>query len=243
MYVRMLSRGRSLQSLMAGFVLALATHVTANECLDLMPYDTVAEGLPKICQSDFNGIKRFYSCQDYRSGNTAYRVMYRGGNYPKAIVRINTDGSSNLISAPLFGDNRLNCPLKPPAGIPEYAVHRGTGVCYDDNDKMVACSIFEHAAARQLEETRFMTFYTNGQEESIQIDAQVAGNNTDAMVAELAYQIGMSLLETDCCTEQAVKYLKQAYQLFPRAEAYKKAYRHSRATLAIRELSKKEQWD
>ena len=243
MYLRILSRGRYLQFLIAGFVLAFASHISANECLDLMPYDTVADGLPKICQSDFNGVNNFYSCQDYYSDDTGYRVLYRGGNYPKAIVRINTDGSQRLISAPLFGDNRLNCPLKPPAGIPEYAIHRGTGICYDDNDQMIACSIFEHAAARQFEETRFMTFYTKHYEEPVMIDAQFAGNNTDAMVAELAYQIGMALWDTECCAEQAVEYLAQAYQLFPRAEAYKKAYRHSRATLAIRELSKREQWD
>lgn len=235
--------GRQFRTLLAGIALVLAGQVAANECLDLMPDDVVAEGYPEICQSDFNGIKSNYSCQTYRSGETLYRVLYRGGVTPKAVLKFNPDASRRLISAPLFGDNRLKCPLKPPVGIPEFAIHRGTGVCYDENDKVVACSVFEHAAARQLQAHRFMTFYNANSEKQVMIDAQIAGNNHDAMVAEIAFQIGMSLWDTECCAEQAVSYFAQAYYLFPRAEAYRKAYQRSRATLALQQLSKKEQWD
>ncbi len=226
-----------LKIIFSSFVLLLASHATANECLDLFPYDTVAEGHSKICKSAFNGVSKYYSCQDYRSGDTRYRVLYRGGLTPKAVIQLNSDKSFQLISAPLFGDPRLRCPLMPPSGIPKHAEHRGTGVCFDENDRMVACSVFEHAAARQMEATRYMTFFDTQDKPSVTIDAQVASSNDDALVAEFAFQIGMSLWDTECCAEQAVEYLEQAYKLFPQAEAYRTAYRRSRAILAMKEFS------
>jgi len=228
--------GTFLKTILASFVLGLASQASANECLDLLPYDTVADGIPSICQSNFTGIKKDYSCQDYRSGETRYRVLYRGGLYPKAVVQINPDNTRYLISSTLFGDHKLRCPLTPPEAIPQHAVHRGMGVCQDDYDQLVACSVFEHAEARRTEAHRYMTFYHSGDEQSVSIDAQVAGTNSDALVAEMAFQIGMSLWDTECCAQQAVEYLEYAYQLFPRAEAYRDAYRHSRVSLALKQL-------
>lgn len=231
---------RFLRTLVFFLSAGLTAQSAANECLDLMPYDTVADGLPKVCQSSFNGVSSDYSCQNYRSGEIRYQVLYRGGLSPRAIIQLNSDGSQQLLSSPLFGDRRLRCPLNPPAGIPEYAVHRGIGVCHDDNDSLVACSVFEHAMARQPEVHRFMTFYVSDGELPVTIDAQIAGINNDAMVAEFAFQLGMSMWETECCAEQAVDYLAYAYRLFPRTAAYREAYRHSRAVLAIQELNVKE---
>lgn len=240
MYTRLLSPA---YALLVALTLVLSAQANANQCLDLMPYDTVADGFPHICQSSFNGVTNDYSCQNYRSGETRYRVLYRGGTKPKAVIRINADKSVRLLSAPLFGDKRLDCPLTAPAGIPAHAKHRGTGVCYDDRDQKVACSVFEYAAARQTEAHRYMTFYTEDPEQPLLTDAQTLRNDVDAMAAELAYQIGMALWNSECCAEQAIEYLAQAYHLFPRTEAYKAAYRHSRATLAIQELDSQQQWD
>lgn len=228
--------GKVMKTIAASMLLGLAGQAAANECLDLLPYDTVADGLPEICQSSFNGVKKNYSCQDYRSGENRYRVLYRGGLHPKAIIQLNSDDSFYLVSSPLFGDRKLRCPLRPPEGIPQYAVHRGIGVCQDDDDQLVACSVFEHAAARQTEAHRFMTFYNSDEKQPVTVDAQVAGTNNDAIVAEMAFQIGMSLWDTECCAEQAVEYLEYAYRLFPRAEAYRKAYRRSRISLALKQL-------
>lgn len=225
--------------LVAVLVTLFTYPVSANQCLNLLPDDVTAEGLPTICQSRFTGVTNTYSCQDYRSGDSHYRILYRGGVYPKAVIQLNADDSYVLLSAPLFGNPRLRCPLKPPAGIPEHAVHRGLGVCHDDADELVSCSVFEYAAARESQAHRYMTFYTEGGETPVVIDAHIAGDNDDAMVAELAYQIGMSLWDSECCSEQAVAYLAYAYRLFPRAEAYKTAYRRSRAILAIRELGER----
>lgn len=216
--------------------LGLASAASANECLDLLPYDTVAEGLPSVCQSGFTGIRKNYSCQDYRSGKTLYRVLYRGGTSPKAIIRISADNTQSLLVSPLQSGRKLSCPLAPPSGIPQHAVHRGIGVCQDAQDHDVACSVFEHAPARQTDVHRYMTFYTEDKTPSVQIDDQIVGTNHDAITAEMAYQIGMSLWETDCCAGRAVEYLALAYRLFPRAEAYRKAYRHSRVSLALKEM-------
>jgi hypothetical protein len=223
---------RWLLSLLAMFYLG---HAAANECLNLLPYDTVADGLPKICQSAYNGIADNYSCQDYRSGQNHYRVLYRGGNIPKAVLTIHSDGSEQLMSSPVFGDPKLRCPLNSPAGVPKYANHRGTGVCLDENDKPIACSIYLHAAARETEAHRYMVFYPNQREDKVHIEVQTAGNNKDAMVAELAFQIGMSLWDTECCSAEAVKYFAFAHQLFPRAEAYRKAYQRGRALVAFKD--------
>jgi hypothetical protein len=222
--------------LLASLALLFSAPLVANECLDLFPYDTVADGLPKICQSNFNGINKTYSCQDYRSGKTRYRILYKGGLSPKAVLQLNLDLEESLLSSPLFGDKRLRCPLNSPEGVPRHATHRGMGVCYDENDQMVACSVYEHAVARQSQAHRFMIFYRADEKNPVSIDATIAGTNNDAMVAEMAYQMGMSLWDTKCCAEQALEYLAYAYSLFPRAVAYRQAYQYSRTTLALREL-------
>lgn len=223
---------RAVLSLLAMFFWG---HAAANECLNLLPDDVKTDGLPRICESAFNGMAATYSCQDYVSGENRYRVLYKGGRSPKAVLALDTGGTEQLLSSPLYGDRKMKCPLTPPAGVPKYATHRGIGVCHDEKDKPVSCSIFLHAAARQTEAHRYMVFYPNHRDGNVTIDVQVAGNNDDAMVAEVAFQIGMSLWETECCSEQAVQYLAYAYSLFPRAEAYRQAYQRGRALLAIRE--------
>lgn len=227
--------GFTRQALLFLVLLLVVGYAAANECLNLFPYDVKPDGLAKICQSAFNGIEFSYSCQDYRSGDNRYRVLYKGGRTPKAVLALNPDGTEQILSSPVFGDNKLTCPLSAPPGVPRYATHRGIGVCHDEHNKPVACSIFLHAAARESEAHRYMVFYPNSPTDQTKIEVQAAGNNDDAMVAELAFQIGMSLWETECCTKEAVKYLAYAYSLFPRAEAYRQAYQRGRALLATSE--------
>lgn len=224
------------QWLLAMILLFGTAHAGANDCLRLLPDDITVEGRPHVCQSDFNGIAHDYSCVDYRSGDTQYRVLYRGGLTPKAILRFDTGAAGHqLVSSPLYGDSRLHCPLKAPAGISLHARHQGIGICHDASDQPVVCSVYEHAAPRQPDRHRYMVFYPADASSPVRIEAQVAGANDNAMVAEIAYQLGMSLWVTECCTEQAVAYLAYAYRLFPRAEAYRSAYHRSRAMLASRE--------
>jgi hypothetical protein len=208
-------------------------HAAANECLNLFPYDVKEDGPPKICQSALTGTASNYSCQDYRSGTTRYRVLYKGGRTAKAVLAFKADGSEQVLSSPFRGDAKLNCPLNPPTGVPKYAFHRGMGVCRDDKNMPVACSVFHYAAARQPVARLYMVYYPHNAQHKVQIEVEDAGANDDAMVAELAYQLGRSLLETSCCSDQAMKYLAYAYHLFPRAEIYRHAYQRSRALLAF----------
>jgi hypothetical protein len=225
--------GRRLLAIAAMLYLS---HAAANECLNLFPYDVTEDGQPKICQSAFSGTQASYGCQDYRSGENRYRVLYKGGRTPKAVLALNADGAEQILSSPLHGDPKLNCPLKAPKGIPAYASHRGIGVCRDDTNQQVACSIFQYAAARQTQTHLYMVFYPNDKQHTIQVAVEDAGVNENAMVAEIAYQLGKSLSHTTCCGDEAVQYFAYAYHLFPRSETYRHAYQISRAQLAMSNL-------
>jgi len=221
---------RLMLSVLSMFYLA---HATANECLNLMPYDVKTEGSPKICQSNFSGIKSNYACQDYRSGESRYRVLYKGGRHAQAVLALNANGQELILSSSFRGDEKLDCPLNAPANVPEYATHRGMGVCRDEGNMPIVCSIFQYAAAREPATHLYMVYYPNQNHELTRVDVEDAGANKDAMVAEIAYQIGQSLLKTSCCSDRAMQYIAYAYHLFPRSETYRLAYQHSRALLAL----------
>ena len=149
--------GTGIRFLLLVLAMFFIAHAAANECLNLFPYDTAEDGLPKICQSSFNGTQANYSCQDYRSGDNRYRILYKGGSSPK----------EQVLSSPQFGDQTLNCQLKAPAGVPKYAVHRGSGVCNDENDKPVACSFFQYAAARDTLAHSYMVYYPSAKRQKL----------------------------------------------------------------------------
>jgi hypothetical protein len=79
-----------------------------------------------------------------------------------------------------------------------------------------------------------LVFYKtdNKGDEKITIQTMSIQSNKDAMSAELAYQIGISLSKTECCAEQAIEYLAYAYKLFPHADLYREAYQLSLNTTA-----------
>lgn len=195
----------------------------ANECLSQMPAGVKPVGQVKICQSGFTGLTSRYSCQDYQKGDNQYRVIYKGGLEPKAIVKITADGKEQLIYSPSFGDHKMRCPLNAPANIPKLARHLGIGVCVNNNDEPTPCSVFEHAEARQPNTWRYLVFYTSDGKTEL-AHSMVTGDNHNAMVAEIAYQFGLSLLGSECCSEQATAYLEHAHRLFPNVGAYRSGY-------------------
>lgn len=208
-------------------VLGLSTQfafATENECLKVMPADAARVGALKLCSSSYNGIAEQYSCQDYKTVDTRYRVLYKSGLIPKAIVTLDNFGRENPVWSTIFADKPIRCPLLPPAGVSIYAKHMGVGVCVDDNDKPVPCSVYQHAEARDTESYRYMVFYSPDGEGAQIVDQQYAGNNRDAMVAEIAYQIGVQLMNTECCSERAIHYLEYAFKLFPQTPDYRAAY-------------------
>ncbi len=150
-------------------------------------------------------------------------MIYKGGLEPKAILKISADGQEKLIYSPSWGDHKMRCPLPAPDTISKHATHRGVGICMDENDANVPCSVYEHAQARQSRAWRYLVFYRpNGKAEVAH--RMVAGDNQDAMVAEIAYQLGLSLLETRCCAEKATAYLEHAHRLFPKVTVYRSGY-------------------
>lgn len=210
--------------LLSGAILALAAPAAANECYSQMPAGVRPVGDAKLCLSAFSGRHRHYGCQDYRRGEDYYRVIYQGGLGPKAIIRLDGQHGEQLIWSPRFGDRAMRCPLPAPTTVPRHATHRGLGICQDEHDMPVACSVYEHAGPRQSKTYRYLVFYQQDGRGSRLAHRMTTGTNLDAMVAELAYQIGLSLMETRCCHERAGAYLQQAHRLFPMAPAYRAGY-------------------
>lgn len=192
-------------------------------------------GQPKLCQFSYTGISKQYSCQDYRGNEQIYRIIYLGGTVPKAILSLDAQNKEHLVWSPTFGDQNLAWPLPAPKGVPTEAVHYGSGVCQDEYGEKIACSVYEHRVARKAEYHRYMVFYAPDGSGPTHIDEQVAGENHNAMLAELAYQLGLSLFNTDCCSEQAMAYLELAQSLFPNAMVYQKAYEHAKSVLVAGE--------
>ena len=215
--------------------LSLQVNAASNQCLEYLPDNITIASEVRICTSSFNGDYKRYSCQDYNAGNEHYRILYQGGLVPKAILKFDEVNHKQVVWSPLYGDEEIRCPLAPPDGIPHHAKHRGIGVCQDENQNYVPCSIYEHAAPRKIEAYRYLAMYDPGGEQPATINTHVAGKNVDAIVAEFSFQIGMSLLKTNCCKEQGFEYIKHAYSMFPQAEDYRRAYHYSKATLAVNE--------
>ncbi len=203
----------------------------ADECLQALPVNAIKDGIPRVCQSNFTGVKLDYVCQDYRANGQHYQILYKGGVNAKAILQIDTHSKQQVQSVLMKG---VACSIPAPSGIPAHALHRGIGLCLDQNDDTVPCSIYEHAEARQPVQYRNFVFYKtdNKGDEKITIQTMSIQSNKDAMSAELSYQIGISLSKTECCAEQAIEYLAYAYKLFPHADLYREAYQLSLNTIA-----------
>ena len=210
--------------LLSTALFTLGAQAYANECLSQMSNGARPVDQVKLCHSSFTGIKTQYSCQDYQEGKTVFRVLYKGGLEPKAIIKLDKHQAEHLVWSPSFGDHRMRCPLPAPASVPKFARHRGLGICTDDHNANIPCSVYENNRARESRTWRYLVFY-QADGESTQIAHRMAiADNRDAMVAELAYQMGLSLLETSCCSDKAAAYLEHAHRLFPRASAYRLGY-------------------
>jgi hypothetical protein len=211
------------------------THAASNQCFEYLPDNiTTASGV-HVCTSTLNGDYKRYSCQDYVSGENNYRILYRGGLVPKAILKFDEVNHKYVLWSAQSAVQKITCPLAPPEGIPQQAKHRGIGICQDEHDEYTPCSVYELVEPRKLEVVRYFAMYDPQGEQPASVDATVIGNNVDAMVAEFSFQIGMSLLNTDCCKEKGYEYIKHAYNLFPRAETYRRAYQHTKSALAVYE--------
>jgi len=186
-----------------------------------------------LCQSAYTGEPQTYSCRDYRAGKRKFRAYFQGGTTPRAIATLDANGLTTevrLLNQP--GDEFVALPVTPPKDIPATAKFQGSGVCLDDHDKNVPCGVFIDKAARTPQIARYMVFYDAAGAGVVQFDKQEAGPNRDAIPAELAYQIGVRLMSSDCCHEEGLGYLKMALSLFPDSRIYRNTYEHYRVELA-----------
>lgn len=192
-----------------------------------------------LCHSDHTGKKLTYSCRDYRQDKQQIRAYYRGGTIPKAVATLDANGQVTAIQfADQPNDKLVALPVPPPSIIPATAKFQGSGVCLDEQDKNVPCGIFVDKRARTTEITRYMVYYDANGEGVVQVDKQAAGPNRDAIPAELAYQIGVRLMDSDCCRAEGLGYLKLALSLFPDSGVYRKTYEHYRVELAASLVNK-----
>ena len=186
-----------------------------------------------LCQSNHTGKPQIYSCRDYREGKQKIRAYFQGGATPRAVATLDANGQVDELKLPdQPGDEFVVIPVKPPKNIPATAKFQGSGVCLDDHDKDVPCGVFIDRAARTPQITRYMVYYDAAGAGVSQFDKQEAGPNRDAIPAELAYQIGKRLMNSDCCRAEGLGYLKMALSLFPDSRVYRKTYEHYRVELA-----------
>ncbi len=199
-----------------------------------MPIKTVAIHGLKICESAFNGISDNYSCQEYQSERQLFRVLYKGGALPKAIIAVTDEKHEELIWSSIFAGKKIDCPIVPPLGIHIHAKHLGTGICNDEFDHDVPCSVYEHNAPRRTESHRYLVLYPieGSNAKKVKITTFIHDATVDTMTAEIAYQFGLSLLDSNCCSQQAMAYLEYAYHLYPKENKYSKAYNNARFNLS-----------
>jgi hypothetical protein len=100
----------------------------------------------------------------------------------------------------------------------------GAASCEDDNGKHVPCSLYHNEAARDAKISRYMVFFDPKGKGPIDKLVFSLGRNHRAMTAEMAYQLGKAKLASGCCHEQALAYLRFAYESFPQSPVYQRAY-------------------
>jgi len=198
-------------------------------CSAFLPADATTVDSFQLCQSDHSGNNELYACQNFDSINGHYRVFFLGGRHPKAIATVADNGDINeMLWSEETQVDRPVCDLPPPIQVPAEAKFIGASICKDEADQSIPCTVFRHKAPRLTTNSDYMVFYNadgTGPKYTLTINL---GVNPDALPAELAYQIGLNLLKTQCCQQRGLEYIAHAYQLFPGSALYRTTYRHFR---------------
>lgn len=201
-------------------------------CSAYLPRDVVPSASLHLCTSTQSGQTETYACQDVSSDSGMYRIYFKGGHHPKAIARVNASNEvTELVWREKQAGPRPACNLPAPAQLSAGTQFQGAGVCKDADDHSVPCSVFRERVPRIKIYHVYMTFYDPDGRGPIDTQHIYTGANQDAMPAELGYQIGLSLLKTRCCKQRGLKYIEQAYRLFPASKLYRATYQHYKAEL------------
>ncbi len=211
-------------------LLLFGSTASVGECSRYLPMSVIPVGDLRLCEATLdggNGETEIFSCQKYQDDDGTYKVLFKGGRSPCAIYFERHDDPHKQIR-PIWtrqeAEGSPACDLETPSGVPAGARFMGTGVCINDTDQLVPCAMFEHEAARDSEIWRYLVFYDRDGAGPVRVTTNTAGINYKAMVAELAYWLGMELQDSECCPERAQDYLAYAYQLFPEAVDYREGY-------------------
>lgn len=205
------------EPLVAGRLDAHTTH-----CTMFIPPDAVPLENLHLCTSSHRGHTEVFACQNMVVGSVRYLIYFKGGHRPKAIARLNeSDQVTQLLWQESFNTPAPDCQLQAPPHFSAGAQFQGAGVCQDENDRQVPCSVFRVKVPRMKTYTDYLTFYSpdgSGPETSRKL---YTGINQDAIPAELMFQIGLSLSKTRCCRQSGWQYIEQAHRLFPASKLYR----------------------
>lgn len=196
-------------------------------CSAFVPADAVTHDSFKLCQSDHSGKDENYACQTFVAADGRYRVLFKGGRHPRAIAKVAENGD---VAEMLWSENgqapQPVCHFPPPIKVPAETSFKGAGVCLDEGNRSIPCTVFHHKAARTDSVYDYLIFYKPDGSGPDYMQSIYLGENKDAMAAELAYQIGLGLLKTECCQQSGLQYVAHAYQLYPGSTLYRTAYHY-----------------
>jgi hypothetical protein len=196
--------------------------VGRDSACSILPAGARALGEPRLCQFESRNDHELAVCREYSDDQKIYQLVYQGGTMPVAMY-ISADKKfpkmkRGIPEQPNAG--RQRCELLRPDGLPVAAIYLGTGVCQDELGQPLPCSLFEHHGAREPEAKRYFVYYDPTGRGVRRIVSLSAGINTDALEAELAFQLGRALDQTRCCTDLARAYQNHAQALFPNEPLY-----------------------
>jgi hypothetical protein len=198
----------------------------AQSCLNLLSPGAKAIGDIALCRMNHNGTLADFACQRYWDGDHLYAVLFDGGEVPKAIYAsaLGGTGTVRLLWSQEESAQRISCTLARPSGVPAQARFLGAASCEDDNGRHVPCSLYHNEAARDAKISRHMVFFDPKGKGPVDKLVFSMGRNHRAMTAELAFQLGKAKLASGCCHDQALAYLRFAYESFPQSPVYQRAY-------------------
>jgi len=201
-----------------------AAKAGGNDCPALLPADAKPIGALRLCRADAGTSGELSACRDYITGDHLFTVEFRGGVVPVALrqrLAGAAQGTAAAVTQTMGVRGKRGCDLTPPQDVAQGATYRGTGVCHDEYDRPLPCSVYEGANARQRTAMRYFVYYEPDGSGIRQVDALPAGPNQQAFEAEMAFQLGRALSATGCCEEKARAYVAHALGLFPADPTYR----------------------
>jgi len=172
-------------------------------CPGYLPDDAVPSGHLRLCKYRDKGHDQLYACQNFISKSGHYRLYFRGGQHPRLIAQTRDKRTMyKTVSLDESASAKPACHLPPPAQIPGHTQFVGAAVCDDAHDQAVPCTVFRDRAFRASTYSDYLTLFDPDGNGPNQTSLVYTGSNPDALPAEFLYQIGVSLIKTDCCKDR-----------------------------------------